>query len=90
MHACGFTIHTCPLPRPHMQIMCLYLTKYASLVGVVICVREERYDYHLSRSPQYISDPQNGGQHTEVYKRDVTVQRKHPISLLRLILITSR
>ena len=24
--------------------MCLYLTKYASLVGVVTCVREERYD----------------------------------------------
>ena len=74
--------------------MCLYLTKYASLFGVVICVREERYDYHLSlnhrHSPQYISDPQNGGQHTEVYERDVTVQCKHPISLLRLILITSR
>ena len=28
--------------------MCLYLTKYTSLVGVVTCVGEEQYDYHLS------------------------------------------
>ena len=40
--------------------MCLYLTKYASLVGVVTCVGDGRYDY--------ISDPQNGGHQTEVYK----------------------
>ena len=26
------------------RFMCLYLTKYASLVGVVTCVGEERYD----------------------------------------------
>ena len=38
------------------RCMCLYLTKYASLVGVVTCVREERYerDVTCNESIRYV------------------------------------
>ena len=41
-----------------------HIPVYASIVGVAICVREELA----------IRDLPNGGHHTEVYERDVTVQ----------------
>ena len=60
----------------HIQVYVLVSYRCVSLVGVVTCVRKERYD--LAPFSQYISAPpsplQHGGSHTEAYERDVTVQ----------------
>ena len=49
------------------RYMCLYLTKYASLVGVVTCVGEERYFLSIIFDPTI-------RKYTDVYECAVTVQ----------------
>ena len=59
--------------------MCLYLTKYTSLVGVVTYIREKRYDYHLSLNHCNTFLPLKMAatiqKYMDVYDCDVTMQK---------------
>ena len=52
--------------------MCLYLIKYASLVGVITCVSEERLTFSQSLQYIFLTSKMAATMHTYVYGRVVT------------------